>query len=424
MSEPAHDPAAGRPTVADRATNRWRGVTGFALLAGGLGALYGRPALLLAAALGVVVAAYARVGGPPPVDLEAERDLGTVEAEPGERVRVTLTVRNVGDGTLPDLRLVDGVPDGLAVVEGSPRTGTALRPGKAATLSYVVEATRGEHSFDPVTVLARGFSGAVERETGVSADGPSLRCIPRLPEGVPVPLRMQTTQYTGRVATEAGGPGVEFHAVREYRHGDPMNRIDWGRLARGEALATVEYRQERAATVVLIVDTREGAFLGDGDAGASTLERSIAAAGEATTSLLATGDRVGLAAYGPVEGWLPPGAGEEHRARARRMLATHEAFAPTPVDRPFFAALRLARLRRRLPPDAQLVVFSPCADDYVASLARRLDAYGHRVTVVSPAPGGEGSPGRALARTERSIRLSELRSSGLRVVDWGPRRSR
>jgi uncharacterized repeat protein (TIGR01451 family) len=399
-------------------TDRWAGLAGFALVAGGLGVLFARPSLLLAAALGVAASGFARAGGPPAVDLEVERELDAAEVSPGDRVRVTLAVRNAGDATLPDLRVVDGVPAGLAVVEGSPRIGTALRPGKTARTTYVVEATRGEHSFESVMVFARGYSGTAERRREISAGETPLRCVPRLREGVPVPLRMQTTRYTGRVSTDTGGPGVEFHAVREYRHGDPIKRIDWDRVARDEGLATVEYRQERAATVVLVVDTREAAYLGRPD-GDSAVERSVAAAGTATTSLLATGDRVGIASYGPEEAWLAPGAGSDHRASARHLLATHPAFSTTPADRPFFAALRLNRLRRRLPPDAQLVLFSPCCDDYIASVARRLDAYGHRVTVVSPDPTDHATPGHDLARAERSIRLSDLRSAGIRVVDWG-----
>ncbi|WP_255197383.1 DUF58 domain-containing protein [Halorarius litoreus] len=420
MSEPVADPAdRTTPETVDRETSRWVGVGAVALVAAALGIAVAQPALLLAGGVGVVFVAYAAVAAPPTGALELVRELDRTDAAPGDLVTVTVRVRNVGDSTLPDVRLVDGVPPGLNVVEGSPRLGTALRPGKHATLRYTVEATRGAHEFDPATVLLRGFSGAIERETTVETSEPTqLTCVPTLSTGVPIPLRAQTTQYTGRVATDTGGAGTEFHAVRDYRPGDPISRIDWRRAARTGEFATVEYRQEQAATVQLVVDTREAAHVGSED-GASAIERSVAAAGEAFTSLLATGDQVGLVAYGPTDAFLQPGAGDEHRARARHLLATDPAFAATPADRPFYASIRLDRLRRRLSPETQVVLFSPMTDEYILSVARRLDAYGHRVTVISPNPCDSGSPGRALARAERDLRLSNLRGAGIRVVDWG-----
>jgi uncharacterized protein (DUF58 family) len=67
-----------------------------------------------------------------------------------------------------------------------------------------------------------------------------------------------------------------------------------------------------------------------------------------------------------------------------------------------------------------VVLFTPLADDYVVSVARRLDAYGHLVTVVSPDPTAGRTDGQRLARVERSLRASRLRSAGIRVVDWPP----
>lgn len=416
MSEPRS--STSNRTV-DRETGRWFGVGAFALLAGGFGIFAGEPALLLAGSVGVAFVAYAGLAVPPSGALAFDRRLDPETAAPGDEVTVTATVTNVGDSVLPDIRLIDGVPDGLEVVSGSPRLGTALRPGRSATVQYAVEATRGNHLFDPPTVLLRGFSGAVERERELTADEPTtLTCVPTLATGAELPLRSQTTPYTGRVPTDSGGPGTEFHAVRDYRSGDPISRIHWRRAARTGEFATVEYRQERSATVVLVVDSRDAAYVGP-PGGDSAVERSVAAAGEAFTSLTSSGDRVGIAAYGPEDCWLPPGTGSDHRARARTLLATDEAFSSTPSDEPFFAGIEFSRLQRRLSQEAQIVLFSPIADDYVVTVARRLDAYGHRVTVVSPDPTDDGSPGRSLARAERSIRLSTLRGAGIRVVDWG-----
>jgi hypothetical protein len=75
-------------------------------------------------------------------------------------------------------------------------------------------------------------------------------------------------------------------------------------------------------------------------------------------------------------------------------------------------------LRRRLPTSAQVVFYSPLCDDYAPEVARRLDAAGHAVTVVSPDPTVDDTPGTRLASAERARRLRALRAGGVRAVDW------
>jgi uncharacterized repeat protein (TIGR01451 family) len=399
------------------ATNRWTGVDGVALLLGGLGVVTRQPGLVVAGVLGVALAAYARSGGRPTVSLAVDRDLSDASPDPGDEVTVTLRVRNTGETTLPDLRLVDGVPPGVEAADPA-RHGTALRPGRSATFSYAVTARRGEHEWGPLRVLARDVAGGFERDVELDCET-TMRCEPRLEATADLPLRDLTTRYTGRVATDVAGAGVEFYATREYRPGDPQSRVDWNRWARTGELATRQFREERAATVCLLVDSREEAYVAPDEEAPNAVERGVDAASAAVPALLSSGDRVGLATFGPVECWLAPGSGADHRARARRLLATHPGFASTPPGGRFFPSVTLRRLRRRLPADAQVILLSPLSDDYLVTVARRLDAYGHAVTVISSDPTRRGTTGRLLARVERRNRLRRLRRAGVRVVDWG-----
>jgi len=400
-------------------TRRWTGIDGVALLVGGVGVLLQQPAVLLMAVIGVGFAAYARSGTPPTVSLDISRELSDESPEPGDDVTVTVRVENTGDGSLADLRIVDGVPPALEVTEGTARLGTALRPGKSAVFAYDVTATRGKHEWEPTTVIARDPSGSIERSEEVLAET-TLRCLPELGATAELPLRGLTTQYTGRVATDVAGVGVEFYATREYRPGDPLSRIDWNRYAREGELSTLQFREERAANVVLVVDTRESAYVAPHPDAPNAVERSVDAASRAFTALLASGDQVGVAAFGPEACWLPPSTGDDHRARARKTLATHPAFAPTPpANAQFFPSIRFRRLRRRFVADAQVLLFSPLVDDTVVRIARQFDAHGHLVTVISPDPTDDDTAGHTLARVERRNRISALRRAGVRVLDWG-----
>jgi uncharacterized protein (DUF58 family) len=401
--------------VTTRETNRWRGVTALSLLAAAAGIASSSPAALLLAVLGVAYAAYGALFAAPSPSLAVERTIHADDPEPGDEVDVTLSVSNDG-AFLPDLRVVDGVPAGVEVVDGSPRLATALRSGKSATLRYTVEMHRGQHDFDSVHVRARDLSGARETEATIPTTS-SVASVPDLPELASFPLREQTVQRVGRVPTSQGGSGVEFHATREYRPGDPLSRVDWHRLARTGELSTVQYREERAATVVAVVDAREAAHVAD-ENGEDAIEYGVEAAGGVASALLDAGDRVGVAAFGPHWEWLAPGTGRDHRARLRDALARGRGFAALAPDRRFLGALVFRRLRKHLPADAQVLFCSPLADDNAAEYVRRLEAGGNPVTVVSPDVTGSDTLGQQVARIERATRIRSLRRAGVRVVDW------
>jgi len=180
--------------------------------------------------VGIAYTIYGRVTAVPHVEsLSVERELETEDPQPGDEVSVTVTVRNEGDSIPPDLRLVDTVPDAFVVTDGVLRLHTALRPGSSATFSYVVRVERGEYRW-PLVCVSRDFSGGAER-TSLLTPETELTCVPSLKVTNDVPVRAQTTQYSGDVNTQKGGSGLEFHSVRDYLPGDPMNRINWKQVA-------------------------------------------------------------------------------------------------------------------------------------------------------------------------------------------------
>lgn len=403
----------------ERLTGRWKGITALAFLAAGIGILLGQPITLLVSAVGVAYAAYAQPGAAPEATVAVDRSVSDPTPDPGDDVTVTVAVTNVGEDIIPDVRLVDGVPDALGVTDGTPRQGATLSPGDTIQFTYDIEADRGVHAWGETTVLTRNWSGTAERETGVSTES-RIRCIPELETALEgFPLRKQTVEHAGRVTTDSGGAGIEFHATREYRHGDPMHRIDWNRTAKTGEFTTIQFREERAATVALVVDTRRDAYVSDPD-GPSAVEHSIRAARTVGPTLMDAGNSVGVASFGAVWTWLTPSLGRDHRARLRETLATGDGFGPLPSGDRYLPRQTIRRLRKHLPGDAQVIFFSPVADDYLVTTLRRIEAYGHDVTLVSPDVTDTSTHGGLVATMERRERLRAVRRAGIRIVDWDP----
>ncbi|WP_415379365.1 DUF58 domain-containing protein [Halosimplex sp. TS25] len=400
-----------------RRTERWRGVIGVALVALTAGLLLNLPNVVLLSVGGVVFAAYPALTREPDPALSLERRLDDERPGQGDPVEVTVELANEGDATLFDCRVVDGVPETLRVTDGAPRHAGILRPGDSLTFSYTVRAERGKHPFDPATVVVRDPAGAREVEQSVASET-EIDCTVA---DAAAPLRDQTLADVGRVTADDGGSGVEFHRTREYQRGDAPSRVDWKRFARTGSLSTVEFRRERAASVVLLVDAREPAYRGRAGE-PHAVAYSVSGARQIAASLVGSRNRVGVAALGRSFAWLEPGAGRSHVDDVEALLARHETLSPTPPDGDCSLDDQVDRLRERLDDRSQVVLFSPLTDDAICETARSLEARGHAVTVVSPTVTDRDGPERRLAVAERRHRLSDLRNAGIRVVEWSPER--
>jgi len=395
-------------------THRWRGVLAVTLVAGALGLAADRAALLVVASVGVVYAAFPRLTPAPPAAVDVDRWVSDPTPAAGDEVSVTVAVTNSGSRFLPDVRVVDGVPAALTVVADSPRHGTALRAGETVTFSYTVTATTGRHRFEPTRIVLRDLSGATERTFTVDTET-ELDCST---DAETAPLRSQTIDAVGRIPASVGGTGIEFHSTRDYQRSDAMRRVDWKRYAKTGDLTTVEFREERAATVVVLVDARRDAYrAADGDPHA--VAYSIAAAEHLFVAALTGRNRVGLAGLGREPCWFAPGSGRDHRVRGREFLATHPTFGSQPPATEPPLDEQMTTLRKRYPNDAQVLVVSPLCDD-VDDAVRELEARGHAVSVVSVDVTRDGTPGQRLAAVERTNRIRRLRRAGIPVTDWDP----
>ncbi len=176
------------------------------------------------------------------------------------------------------------------------------------------------------------------------------------------------------------GQGMEFEAVRAYVPGDDVRHIDWNVTARsGEPFVKV-FREERQATVLLVVDVSGSTRPGTGGRDGRTDRRLQMAriAGSLTLAAIRNRDRVGLLTFSDrVEHWLAPRQSPGHGwSVVQHVYTDHPAGRASDIA----AALQhVAKVQRRR---AVVVLVSDFLDDGawsapLAALARR-----HRVHAV------------------------------------------
>ncbi|MFD1646470.1 DUF58 domain-containing protein [Haloarchaeobius litoreus] len=394
-------------------TDRWRWLVPVALVLAPVGVVSSNPAVVLCAVVCVGVAAFARASPEPTPALACERRF---EERDDGTVGVSLRVTNDGDGPLPDVRVVDGIPADCTVVDGTPELTCSLAAGASRTLQYRVESPESTRRFDDPFVVVADRAGRVELDARVDAGANRLGSSRPLPDAEPVALRPPTGGPPGPLTGTESGEGLAFHSVREYRRGDPLARVDWSRLARTGDLSTVTFRAERAPTVVLVVDARPAASVARAADATPARAHAVDAARTLVTGLADA--QVGLAVVGSGVSWTPPGTGRTHHARLRRELDTDPALVAPPEGPDPDLESVASTLRARAPADAQVCLLTPLCDDEVATLARRLDAGGTPVSVVSPDPTTVDGPGTQLAHLERGARVRDLRRAGVPVLDW------
>ena len=457
-------------------------VATLALAATGL--LYANATLLVATVIPLSYVLYGTLSRlPAESSLAVERRIEPAAPGPGDHVEVTLTVTNDGESVLPDVRLVDSVPDELVVTEGQPRLCGALSPGETRTTSYTVVAKRGSYTFERPVARLRSLAGTDRLTLPVDVTGDeSLTCVSTVES---VPRHRQTTAHTGTVPTDSGGSGLEFHSTREYRQGDPVGRIDWHHVAKTGEVTTVQYREEKTSKTVLMLDARPVNRVTPQPGHPTAVDR-CAYAGErlyevltgsgVQTTVVATGldsgasdDRVnsllgpdGLAWAGPDQRTVPATAvfdavahagsdptgrhtpvpprtatGEAVRAEGEQTESAHghgstprnERRHPSSGKSPTTARTdggdELNRLLARVPSDARVVLCSPLLDNWPVELGRSLSDSGYELLVVSPDPVSRGDEvretglGQRVTAVHRTLRLRELERTGATTVDWG-----
>jgi uncharacterized protein (DUF58 family) len=396
------------------------------------------------------------VGGGSDTGLRLDRALEDARVRPGRSVTVTLSVTNESDRVASDVRVVDHPPADVPVTTGSPAFATAVRPGETVTHEYELTPPRGEYEFGTATVRCRSLSAtAVTTDEFEPAGETGFTCETLLDS---FPFQDRTIQYVGQTPTDDGGSGVEFFSTREYRRGDPMNRIDWHRFARTGDLATVEYREERAVTIVFVIDDRASVHRDAPGGGPDPYDLTLYAASRGVVASLEDGNRTGLVTLSG-DTWIEPGGGSDTRSRVEDVLEDAATQSPSGAasppgsvtDQPIAdggegvadsrssweqrsdggegvadsrsdESSLAVDLERRLPKRAQVVFCTPLSEKGAVDLVETLRTRGRAVTVVSPdvttGVTSTVTTGMQVAGLQRANRVDALRGLGATVVDW------
>jgi uncharacterized protein (DUF58 family) len=332
---------------------------------------------------------------PPKVRVHAEP--GLVRCFEAEEVRLTVWAE-ADDGTPVGLDLstvagphLDVRTDGPARVEV---TTSAQRWGR-----YPMRAR--------LTVPARG--GLLTGTTSV--DAAEVFVFPVAPAQSTTLPRTDLLDRLGTHLTRHVGRGVEYGNIRSYVPGDQLRTVNWPVSARRGSLHVTERLSERAADVVVLVDTHDQPV---GPATEAT-ERTVRGAVQVVQSALRSGDRAGVVALGGQPRWLGADIGRRQFYRVLdAVLGAGDGFETTSGT--------LAP-RAALPSGAIVVAFSTLLDTDFALALIELCRRGHVVVAVDvlDGPPFEVEQDPLINRMwglQRAFMYRDMRTIGVDVVSW------
>jgi uncharacterized protein (DUF58 family) len=224
-------------------------------------ALLGLVPVLLYPAWGTVLLACLILGAALVLDLvlaAALHDVAVDRAVPGNvtlaaAAESVLTITNAGRR-----RLLATVRDAWQPSAGAlnPVQELEIPPGERRRMTVTLRPVRrGDLAVTHVTVRAFGPLRLAARQRTLPCPG-LLRVLPPFHSRRHLPSKLRKLrELDGKAAVQIRGAGTEFDSLRDYVRGDDVRSIDWRATARRSAVVVRTWRPERDRRVVIMLDT-------------------------------------------------------------------------------------------------------------------------------------------------------------------------
>jgi len=231
------------------------------------------------------------------------------------------------------------------------------------------------------------------------------------PQSTPIP-QVELLDRLGAHLTRHVGPGVEYADIRPYVPGDQLRAVNWPVSARRRELHVTQRLTDRAADVVVLIDTYQQ------PAGPATeaTERVVRGAAQVVQSALRHGDRAGIVALGGNRPrWLGADIGQRQFYRVLdTVLGAGEHFENTTGTLAPPAAV---------PAGAIVIAFSTLLDTEFALALIDLRKRGHVVVAVdildkSPFEGERDPLVDRLWAVQRSAMYRDMATIGVDIISW------
>ncbi|MET0476115.1 MAG: DUF58 domain-containing protein [Mycobacterium sp.] len=336
----------------------------------------------------------------PAPDVQIHARPGLVRCFEDEEVRLTVWA-TAGDGTPVDVTV--STADGASFEAAEEASGR---------LEVVLSAARWGRYPIMVHLDARARGGLLTGRTATEVtEVAEVFVFPVAPAQSTSLPRTELLDRLGTHLTRHVGRGVEYGGIRAYVPGDHLRTVNWPVSARRGSLHVTERLSERAADVVVLVDTYDQP---PGPATAAT-ERTVRGAVQVVQSALRSGDRAGVVALGGKPRWLGADIGRRQFYRVLdAMLGAGDGHETT---------IGTLAPRAAVPPGAIVVAFSTLLDTDFALALIELCRRGHVVVAVDVLDGApfDDLDDPLIARMwsmQRAFMYRDMRTIGVDVVSW------
>ncbi|AGZ52691.1 DUF58 domain-containing protein [Mycobacterium kansasii] len=338
----------------------------------------------------------------PAVQVHGEPDSQRCFENEQAHVKVWATTDSTAQSGSERIEVTVSAPTGmqLDVVESDCRPATTVAASAPRWGRYPIRAR--------VDVVARG---GLLTGTG-TVDAAEVVVFPLTP---PQPTAIPQTELLDRLGahlTRHIGPGVEYADIRPYVPGDQLRAVNWAVSARRGRLHVTQRLTDRAADVVVLIDTYRQP---PGPATEAT-ERIARGAAQVVQTALRNGDRAGIVALGGNRPrWLGADIGQRQFYRVLdTVLGTGDGFERTTGT--------LAP-RAAVPAGAIVIAFSTLLDTEFALALIDLRKRGHVVVAVDVLDGSpfEGEQDPLVVRLwalQRSAMYRDMATVGVDVLSW------